>query len=309
MNSLDDKLWQAMRFDHRIIFTEGQSYEDLFTTIMRDRFPEFRQVRPTGSEGDWKNDGFLPSIGKCFQVYAPEDPELADARGAEKVLADFKGLLEKWEKVAPVKLFRFAVNDKFRGLGPKCEAALAQLRRDHPTIDIASFLAKELREEFLQASDLMRYELFGLKPPDVTSDTLESRCFQQVVDHLLQQTAPLDYGAITISPNFEEKIRFNNLDEPAATHLRSASYAGAAYLAMFFKFKTREREKLAFRFRRLYRQCLSEVGDAPRKENVVFVEILKRASPVQDSRVQHAALVLMAYFFEVCDIFEVPPTT
>jgi hypothetical protein len=306
MNSPDDKLWQAMRFDHKVIFTEGQSYEDLFTKIMRDRYADFRQVKPNGRDGDWKNDGFIPSSGKCFQVYAPEDAELADARGAEKVVNDFKGLLEKWGKVAPVKLFRFAANDKFRGLGPKCEAALAQLRKDHPSIDIASFLAHELREEFLQTGELVRYELFGSKPPDVTSEDLETRCFQQVLDHLLQQNAPVDFGSVAINPDFEAKLQFNNLSEPVATHLRSANYDGSAYLVTFFKFKSREREKLAHQFRRLYRETSGQVGDVPGKENVVFLEILAKATPVADARVQHAALVLMSYFFEVCDIFEPP---
>ena len=44
------------------------------------------------------------------------------------------------------------------------------------------------------------------------------------------------------------------------------------------------------------------------KNDLIFFDILESISPQPDERVRNAALVLMAKYFESCDIFEDPQT-
>jgi hypothetical protein len=52
--------------------------------------------RPWGNQGDRKNDGFLKSERRLFQVYAPNEMEAAKAK--TKITADFEGAKEHWGK-------------------------------------------------------------------------------------------------------------------------------------------------------------------------------------------------------------------
>src|SRR5262245_9936174 len=115
----------------RIHRSDGQSYEDLFTAVMTNRFPDFTPVDPYGNSGDRKNDGYIKPLGKYYQVYAPRDSASKAHESAKKALTDFEGLKKSWESIARIREFHFALNDKFRGSNPLLEEVLAQIERAH----------------------------------------------------------------------------------------------------------------------------------------------------------------------------------
>lgn len=50
----NEKLIATMLFKVRVFGAEGQAYEDLFTSVMCQAIPNFRQVKPQGRLGDKK---------------------------------------------------------------------------------------------------------------------------------------------------------------------------------------------------------------------------------------------------------------
>src|SRR5580704_1274230 len=84
-----------MAFRLRFVESTGDSFQDLFSTIMEMRFPaDFVRVRPWGNVGDRKNDGYLRSRRQLFQCYAPR--EMARAKCLNKISEDFAGALPHW---------------------------------------------------------------------------------------------------------------------------------------------------------------------------------------------------------------------
>src|SRR4051812_10269219 len=97
---------------------DNQAYENLFIAVMTKRDPSIKPIKPQGTIGDKKNDGYSSKNGSYYQVYAPEksDDKVPDA--VEKAKGDFSGLKAYWDSIAPVKEYRFVFNDKFRGPYP-----------------------------------------------------------------------------------------------------------------------------------------------------------------------------------------------
>ena len=66
----DERYIATLQFQNKVLKSSGNSYEELFTCVMQQANPYFTQVKPQGSWGDKKNDGFDPTTGTYYQVYA-----------------------------------------------------------------------------------------------------------------------------------------------------------------------------------------------------------------------------------------------
>lgn len=128
----------------RIHESDAQAYEDLFVRVMGYAEPAFRPVKPHGNIGDRKNDGFDPTTGTYYQVYAPEDIRRTGDNALKKLRADFAGLKAFWDGLYPVRRFFYVVNDKYNGIAPDLEEALAAMRARHGLDEARPFLAKHL---------------------------------------------------------------------------------------------------------------------------------------------------------------------
>lgn len=93
---VQQKLNVRRAFKLRIHESNGSAFEDLFCDVMRASNKEFRKVKPQGRIGDRKNDGFIPSAGKYYQVYSPQSPFGNPASPVSKLEEDLNGLIEYW---------------------------------------------------------------------------------------------------------------------------------------------------------------------------------------------------------------------
>lgn len=50
---------------------QGDDYQDLCAQIMERRDAGFQRIRPWGSQGDRRNDGWSPARRMLFQCYPP----------------------------------------------------------------------------------------------------------------------------------------------------------------------------------------------------------------------------------------------
>ena len=86
-------------FENRILKSDKQAFEDLFTEIMNYKEDDFRSIKPWGNIGDRKNDGYIKSKGIFYQVYAPENIENSYPSLIKKMKTDFDGLMKQWNNI------------------------------------------------------------------------------------------------------------------------------------------------------------------------------------------------------------------
>src|SRR5271156_3689532 len=95
----DRKLMARLVFKLRGHEAKGMVFQRLFEKVMQYRYPnDFVPIKPYGNVGDRKNDGYSPSTGTYFQVFAPEDATSARSitTAADKLNEDFEGLVGYW---------------------------------------------------------------------------------------------------------------------------------------------------------------------------------------------------------------------
>lgn len=310
MNSQERALARII-FHNRVYTSDGQAYENLFTKVMGYAHVGFVQVKPQGAIGDRKNDGYDPSCGHYYQVFAPEDRESSEAKAAKKVKTDFDGLLKHWQKTCPIKRFSFVFNDKFKGTFPTIEADLAAIKSKHNLELCDSLLAKHLEERLFKLADDQILAVIGNIPDPGQIKKIDYSILREVINLILATRKPVNSTIVYRAPDFSDKIRFNGLGTQTASLLRVGSFHVSDIDDYFELNAEYVKQELRDALNRIYLDTKREYtgvegvnGESP--ADLMFFHILEAVTPEASRAAQEAALVVMAYFFESCDIFEDP---
>ena len=292
-------------FALRVHAAKGYAYEDLFKAIMQRGYSDFRPIQPYGNLGDRKNDGYCPGTGRFYQVYSPATPEEKLKAASEKALEDFEGLKQHWNTDCPIKSYRFVFNDKYGGSIQPLEAALAAIARKH-CIDAAPFLAKDLEDEAFRLSEAALQDVLGTIIPATDIEDADYEAIREVVNHVLNAGGPVSLDNLLATPALDEKIAFNGLS-PSIGHLLSVGALQTGVIDDFFSNQSaHHKQTLRDHLAAIYqKERETSSGDPDRAFFAILAVLTPKASTMQLS-VQQAALVVMAYFFEACDIFEAP---
>ncbi len=194
-------------FKNKVLKSDGQAFEDLFTAIMTKANPNFTPVKPQGSIGDRKNDGWDRTKGIYYQVYAPENLTAKQSDAINKLEEDFKGLKAAWNDIVPIREFHYVLNDKGKGSYPTLEVALANIKRDHSLDEALPFLIKDLEEAVFSLSDDVIFEIIGHVPSPTLIENIQFSALNEVVDHLHKHGKGLTRDDVLNAPDFEDKIR------------------------------------------------------------------------------------------------------
>lgn len=306
----EEKHLARIMFKIKILAADGQAYEDLFTSVMEIDNKDFVQIKPQGRIGDRKNDGYDRKVGRYYQVFAPQDPLSKAQDAAKKLKEDFDGLYKHWNKVTPVTEFHFVFNDKYKGVFPTIEADLAAIKRSKKLAECSSFLAKHLEQAFLDLKDEHIFSILGgyIPAPDKIG-TLDYSVLKEVIDYVMRAEAHLDAQQIVGAPEFEAKMKFNELGSATSALLVSGSYQ-AGILERYFELNSDfAKQDLRDRLAGFYAEAkdaragIAGTADAP---DLIFFDILYRIAPSRRQAEVNAGLVIMAYFFESCDIYDAP---
>lgn len=291
-----DEIERAFRENQfKIAFLEkkGNEFQDWFASIMEKRFPsDFIRVRPWGSAGDRKNDGYLTSKRFLFQVYAPN--ELTSRNALTKIDEDYNGALPYWKQYFDTWIF---VHNSKQGLGPDVTAKLIKLKDSGPPA-VIQWGFEELRQIVFELNSEDLTSLFGAVPRryDIVNLGLES------LSTVLDQVALMEpKQEPDLRPPPADKIQRNMLSEHV-TILLKAGMSRVDLVRKYFRLQPTRRDEIAESFRHRYDQVHKE-GFSP---DEIFANLQRYAvgdnfpSPSRQS----AGLAALAYFFEECDIFE-----
>lgn len=320
MNSTEKTIARG-RFQTIAAASMGMEFQSLFTKIMSYSSPDFSPVKAQGNQGDWKNDGHEPLAGRYFQVYAPETFDEADA--IKKIDTDLDGLVKKWGdgQVYPIgiKEFYFVINDRYRinqGVYPTTYSALEKQRVKRKLSVCRPFLCKDLEDRLLALADDQIQAVIGFIPDPADIKVLRLDLLSEVIGHVIHNPIARSLANTLASPEFDDKIKFNRLNY-TGEWLKSGDFRRGSVEKFFDANSEFTRQDVRDKLKAMYEASKSEgFQDIPQGatcEDQEFESILSSIAPRsanqtdrQHKDLQDAALVVMAYFFESCDIFEEP---
>lgn len=288
----------VLKFQLAFLRNKGTAFQDWFVQIAGNAFgPDFEEVRPYGPNGDLKCDGRRISTGSIFQCYAPDT--MRDGELIRKIDEDFQGALAHWPE--SMQEWVLVHNDP-RGLPPRVVQHLDKLRKAHAPIRISIWSEPELLDLTMKLDLLQLQALFGYAPSRAIVEGLVMSDLKPIIDALQRQEP--DPNDLPLTPPSAEKLEKNALSTDAALLLRCGRLKSGLVATYFRKSSNPDLgERIAEAFRLRYDQ-LKEL-DLP--ADTIFKYLQDYAGFNGEPKQQGAALAVLAYFFDSCDIFEDPP--
>lgn len=300
-NKMDEltKAFFDARFEANFHRLKGLAFQDFFSEIMGKRYLEdFIRVRPWGNIGDRKCDGYLPSKRILFQVYAPNELSAIDT--ITKIDEDFNEAIPYWRDYFDTWIF---VHNSRDGLGPDVTKKLLSLTNKSKPVTIGQWGFEELRLEVLQLNESQLSEVLGYAPSNRAMNGLRFEHIREVLINVSRQEPSQN---IDIRPVPGEKIKHNLLSSNVEIML-SSGMRKANLVREFFQthIDPRYGDIVAADFKKIYGHLRTTTIDP----DEIFYELQKYAAGEIRSTpsIECAALAVLAYLFEECEIFERPP--
>lgn len=283
--------------DFRIAFlqSKGNEFQSLFEKLMNLAYKaDFMPCRPWGNQGDRKNDGFLKSERRLFQVYAPN--EMDAAKVIAKIKEDFDGAKVHWGNHFVAWVF---VHNAADGLPPHVQKVLLDYESANPGIVLEPWGLEELLLIFRKLSRDDLESWFGFVPSEETKMELGFSDLQIVLETIAGRpaAAPMEVKAVPMG-----KIEANALSENVAILLKAGMVKAPLVHDFFAQWHDESLgERVAESFRAEY-QSLRRLS----RPDEIFSALeawaggMRRGSPKH----QLAVLAVLAYYFDSCDIFE-----
>ena len=300
----EERYMANLIFKAKILEKDAYEFQNFFTKIMSKYDPDFTPIKPQGRIGDRKNDGYNPKTGVYYQVYAPERIDSKDA--IEKIEKDIEGLYEYWNSKCPIKEYCFVMNDKYKGVYPEIESKILEIENEY-NIDAKLILAKDIENMFMELDFEKMIEIIGM----ITINDISKISFadlNSIIEYIINMPYNKEIENNILPAEMENKICFNNLNPQIANILNVHSiYIGQ--LEKYFSNKGNfEREKIQHILTQIYEEAKIQVSDELEDANSIrFFYIRDKILPEENSiTINNAVFVLMAFYFESCDIFENP---
>ena len=285
--------FHVRNFQNAFVLKKGTAFQEWFVQLAGFAWgSDFEAVRPYGRQGDWKCDGRRLSTGTIFQCYAPDS--ISDQQIIDKIKTDLVGAVEKWPDF--IRGWVLVHNDN-RGLPPTVAAHLDTQRKNFPELKIETWAEPKLFELFSELSDQAKLALFGPVP---TQHTMYSLQDLEPVITAMKVREPPEGGDLPPPPSVE-KLDKNDLSQEARDLLRFGRRRVRLVEDYFVKnVKVELGERIAEAFRNRY----AELRDLDLSSDRIFQYLCQFAGVSGEPVRQSAAMAVLMYFFDRCDIFE-----
>lgn len=297
--NLQDAYYEQ-KFEVGFLRAKGDAFQTFFERLMGLAYKaDFMPCRPWGNQGDRKNDGFLKSERRLFQVYAPN--EMGAAKAKAKITEDFAGAKEHWGKHFDTWVF---VHNATDGLPPHVQQLLLDFEAANPGIQLRPCGLEELRLIFRKLTVDDKASWFGLAITDATKISLGFGDLKVVLERIAALPAPSMTDVKDVPMG---KIEANALSE-AVSRLLKEGMIKSPLVADFLSQWHDETlgERMAEAFATEYRRLRGDLGPSQ-----IFAALQSWGGGDHRGTPEHelAVLTVIAYYFERCDIFEEPRST
>ena len=294
--------WFEVQLRREFFVRDGTSFQRLFSDLMKRRHSvHFSTVCPWGSEGDWKNDGYLSTKRQIFQCYAPR--ELKKGPILSKIRKDSNGAFAKWG----VHIDEWTlVHNVVDGLPPYILSELLSLTSRHAPASATAWGFEELWRIVRELPVEDNVAVFGPVVADEDFASLEFRDIIGVMESVAHHEPPRDSAVAVVPPG---KIEANHLPACVVDYLQ-LGMRRATFVDECFK---RDADPLlgdraAEAFNNKYRELKGRRLTATQIYDQLRVFAGGGGDGRLSSRQDAAVFAVLAYFFERCDIFEAPPS-
>jgi hypothetical protein len=207
----------------------------------------------------------------------------------------------------------FVLNDKYGGTIFEVEKVLGEIKKAHGLDESKCYLSRDLEDEFIKLDEDMIFMVVGGIPSIDSSDYLDYSVLGSVITHILETPSPYGSSSKLVSPDFDQKILFNDLvcnGDWLRAKQREVWQIDDYYSRNSNFAKQILRDSLAAYYAESIAMIPSSTGDSSAGD-LRFAYILEKIAPrnnsvIMDRLRKDAALVLMSKYFETCDIFEEP---
>jgi hypothetical protein len=297
--------WARFQFLMCVYESSGNDFEKLFHRVMEIAHDDYVPVRAVGNLGDQGADGLGLSERKLYACYGRES--FADgARDARyKVRSDFESAVR--QRANEFDQFVFVHNDH-RGVHPEVSRELVALRSAYPNYRFSQLRPQRLWDKLLGCDRLQLEEVLGARiPVEAAVYDVGMAEIEPLLDHLSQvrREAP---ASISLAPPPDTKLAYNAL----GWDYNEAIAEGLKYSALVERYyaegsRVVEHDEIAAGFAAYYQLVRAEFRydpDEVMRQMAIYVLGQEPARPAS----VHACHVVLAHFFERCDIFDIPPS-
>ena len=177
-------------------------------------------------------------------------------------------------------------------------------------------MSKDLEDVLLSLDEDKIISIVGFCPNPSEIGVLDYSLVNEVVEHIIENSHQRSLQQVLVSPDFDKKISFNDLNV-TAQWLTEGNYRSGTLVNYFTANSKVTRQDIRDKLKGIYEQSkalnfASSDGVATLSDHRL-THILYEITPKKptacnrmNKELQDAALVVMAYFFESCDIFEEP---
>ena len=284
----------------------GNEFEDFIVRFYKINYPELLAVKPQGSKGDGANDGYL-SDELLLQVYAPEK---LDAKSAiVKIEHDFnRAKSENWN----FREWHFVVNDKFSNIHRDVHHKIDELKKLNPTMIIKLKDSETLKNMILDLLENNRLKVSILL--NIDKDISEFNSFEQVeqvIESISNEKSIRGFSDKNFKnfskeiflPDGIKKLEINIKDEDTFKHF-------GAYLEKSKEVIEEYKEQIGL-------DLFEDVGEYIIKEYSKYSSSFRAEESLSktfnalygkledDRNLETALWVVIAYYFDICDIGEI----
>jgi hypothetical protein len=275
---------------------QGIEFQTFFERIMQKHDDSFITVKPMGREGDWKCDGFSQNTGTVYQCYAPE--KLTAKKAAKKARDDFEGAREKWQDTMKQWVF---VWSSFKNLPPQTIKVIQDIRDENPDLVIQDWDLDALWKIVAKLPTRERVDLLGEIPTISQATEITAAEIQVLLDFLLEQNVVLIADTME-HIGLADKIQRNQLSKAVQYELQ-VSMPVARIVGDYVRKSPDSRYslKVGSLLAEKYKS-FATLADSP---NEIFYKLVKYTEGQSDPTHTHwAAVGIITYYFQLCDIFE-----
>jgi hypothetical protein len=284
-------------------FKSGTPFEDYVSNVLRRHHEDFVNPTPAGQLGDGGNDGLADGGKVLYACYGQRPGRNAERETNAKFRSDFERGRDQWKTFTE---WRFVTNAP---IGPETTKSYAELQQHH-----AEGTARPLRLR-IWPPDALWDNVVGKLSIDVLNEifpgapgvaNLELADLLPLLDNLGQADNGTE-AAATILPVPPSKMEFNNLPDASRAEFNS----GRPMAPRIDKWYAEGSDPglsdaHGDRFKGIYLAARAVTAEPADVLERIYVAVAGENFRMDGKRA-NAAYAVVAYFFDSCHIFEMPP--
>lgn len=277
----------------------GEAFQGFFHRLMQLRYPGFVNVRTAGRLGDQGSDGLLLDGRRCYACYGPRVGE--SARWDAKFRDDLASALR--QRAGQFDTFVFVHNDMW-GVHPLLSTAVAEARNVHTELVFEVMGFERILDELCELRRDQVERLVGQLPTAPVRVGLAH--MTELLKALAAEEDPLPDPRGPLEAPTRDKLDFSRLKPRTRADLVTAM-ASTVLVDGYYRERidVTERDRAGARFGKEYRRAVVEGKDPD--EVLAHLRAFLVGTAMPDDATWRAANVVLAAFFETCDVFENPP--